>query len=139
MVVGDIRNEKVFNEILTYAIKEKAKLLLITPPCQGFSIAGRNKDKTKILTDESNFLIFKALELIDKCDFDYILIENVSRFIKTSFPYKGAFKTLTEILIDKYSVEYLVESNILNAKYYGVPQERLRAIVKLYKKNYSWL
>ena len=137
MIVGDIRNEEVFNKILTFAKQEKAKLLLITPPCQGFSLIGKNKNEEQILADESNFLIFKALELIDKHDFDYILIENVPRFIKVPFPYKGVFKTLTEILIDKYSAEYHIESSILNAKDYGVPQNRPRAIVKLHKKKYS--
>lgn len=138
MIVGDIKDKEVFNKILTSAIQTKAQLLLITPPCQGFSIAGKNKDKEKILTDESNFLIFKALELIDKHDFDYILIENVSRFIKTPFPYKGSFKTITEILHDKFSSKYSIESSVLNTKDYGVPQIRLRAIIKLHKKKYSW-
>lgn len=138
MIMGDIRDKEIFNKILTSAIQKKAKLLLITPPCQGFSIAGKNKNEKQTLADESNFLIFKAIELIDKHDFDYILIENVPRFIKVSFPYRGSFKTLTEILVDKYSTEYTIESNILNAKDYGVPQDRPRAIIKLYKKKHFW-
>ncbi|CAI2162246.1 13531_t:CDS:1 [Funneliformis geosporum] len=138
MIIGDIRDEKVFKQILTFAIKEKVQLLLITPPCQGFSLIGKNKNEEQILADESNFLIFKAIELIEKCDFDYILIENVPRFLTVSFPYKSAFKSLTEILVDKFSNEYHIEGNILNARDYGVPQNRPRAIVKLYKKKYSW-
>jgi len=139
MIIGDIRDKKIFNKILTSAIKEKTKLLLITPPCQGFSLIGKNKNEEQILADESNFLIFKAIELIEKHDFDYILVENVPRFVKVPFPYKGSFKTLTEILADKFSTEYNIESDILNAKDYGVPQNRPRAIIKLYKKKYSWL
>jgi DNA (cytosine-5)-methyltransferase 1 len=139
MIVGDIRDQKIFNQILTSAIQEKAKLLLITPPCQGFSLAGKNKSEEQILADESNFLIFKAIELIEKCKFDYVLIENVPRFIKTTFPHKGSFKTLPEILVDKFSAEYNIDYGILNAKDYGVPQNRPRAIIKLYKKKYSWL
>ena len=54
------------------------------------------------------------------------------------FPYKDGFKTLEEILVDKYSKKYKIETKILNAKDYGVPQSRPRAIVKMYKKDKLW-
>jgi len=49
MIIGDIRNEKIFNKILTFTKQEKAKLLLITPPCQGFSLAEKIRMKNKFL------------------------------------------------------------------------------------------
>lgn len=111
---------------------------MATPPCQGFSLVGKNKNQEQILADKQNFLIFKVIELIDNLNLDFILIENVPRFIKVLFSYEGKYKTLVEILTDKYSSEYNIDWNILNAKDYGVPQSRPRAIIKIYKKGLVW-
>jgi DNA (cytosine-5)-methyltransferase 1 len=54
------------------------------------------------------------------------------------FPYKNGFSTLEDILRDKYASKYIVEAKVLNAKDYGVPQSRPRAIIKLYKKGLLW-
>jgi DNA (cytosine-5)-methyltransferase 1 len=89
-------------------------------------------------SDPRNYLVFDIMDIIDKKDFDYIMIENVPRFLTMYFPYKESFKTLEEILIDKYSSKYRIETRVLNAKDYGVPQSRPRAIVKLYKKKLKW-
>ena len=45
---------------------------MATSPCQGMSTLG----KKEYNTDKRNYLIFYALDMIDQCDFDYILIEN---------------------------------------------------------------
>jgi DNA (cytosine-5)-methyltransferase 1 len=37
-----------------------------------------------------------------------------------------------------FSNDYIIESSILNAKDYGIPQSRPRAIIKMYKKNKKW-
>lgn len=54
------------------------------------------------------------------------------------FPYKGNYCLLGEILNDKYSEKYEIEIKVLNAKDYGVPQSRPRAIIKLWKRGLSW-
>ena len=90
------------------------------------------------LKDPRNYLIFDVLEVIDEKDFDYIMIENVPGFFKVLLPYKNELKDIKEILIDKYNDKYIIETKILNAKDYGVPQSRPRAIVKMYKKGLVW-
>ena len=135
MIVGDIRETK---DKFVDSIDDDVEFLIATPPCQGLSTLGMNKHLTQMQSDPRNYLVFDIMDVIDKKDFNYILIENVPRFLTMFFPYKDGFKTLEEILIDKYSKKYNIEVKVLNAKDYGVPQSRPRAIVKMYKKGLKW-
>lgn len=118
--------------------KNNVKMLLATPPCQGLSTLGKNKNQAHYEKDKRNFLVLRAMEIIDACDFDYILIENVPTFLDMYFPFDGEYLKLEEILNKKYSAKYTVDIRVLNAKDYGVCQSRPRAIVKLYKKGLVW-
>lgn len=138
MIVGDITSSKIKEEIINTACKKKVKLLLATPPCQGLSTLGKNKVQDDYIHDRRNFLVLEVLDIIDACDFDYILIENVPRFIEMFFPYEEGYYKLGDILSKKYSSKYNVDIKILNAKDYGIAQSRPRAIIKLYKKGLSW-
>lgn len=138
MICGDITDDVIKSEIIKIANNEHAKLLIATPPCQGLSTLGKNKVQTQYETDRRNFLVLEALDVIDACNFDYILIENVPKFIEMYFPYKNKYLKLEEILKAKYSDIYKIDVRVLNAKDYGVPQSRPRAIIKLYKKNLKW-
>lgn len=138
MLNGDIANSTIKDEIIHVAHRENVKFLLATPPCQGLSTLGKNKVQEDYVNDRRNFLILEVLDIIDACDFDYILIENVPRFIEMYFPYDGGFFQLEQILNKKYSDRYIVEVRILNAKDYGIAQSRPRAITKIYKKSLKW-
>ena len=133
-ICGDITNPKVFEEIKEEATNKDCKFLIATPPCQGMSSLGK-KDYEQ---DKRNYLVFYALDMIDEMDFDYILIENVPKFLKLYFPYKGDLYKLIDIVIDKYCENYNVDSFILNAKDYGVPQSRPRGFIRIWKKGLSW-
>ena len=120
------------------SITDDIKFLIATPPCQGISTLGLNKHLDQMQTDSRNYLVFHVFDVIDNFDFDYIMIENVSRILSLYFPYNDTFLSLEEILNEKYSDEYNIEVRDLNAKDYGVPQSRPRAIFKMYKKDKSW-
>ena len=133
-ICGDITQPEIFENVKKKAIKKNCKFLLATPPCQGMSSLGK-KDYVK---DKRNYLIFYALDMIDACDFDYVLIENVPKFLKLYFPYNDGLSLLIDIIKDKYSERFNIESFVLNAKDYGVPQSRPRGFIKLWKKGLSW-
>ncbi len=135
MINGDIKEVK--DEFIN-SIDDDVKFLIATPPCQGLSTLGMNKHLTQMQSDPRNYLVFDIIDVIDNKDFDYIMIENVPRFLTMYFPYKNGFKKLEDILIDKYQNKYIIETKVLNAKDYGVPQSRPRAIVKMYKKGLNW-
>ena len=134
MIVGDIQDEIIFRKFLKEAKINNPKFLLATPPCQGMSSLG----KKDYAIDERNFLIFKVIDIIKEIDFDFIIIENVPKFLKLFFPHNGAMYPIVEILNDLFGEKYHIESSILNAKSFGVPQSRPRAIIKLYKKHLKW-
>lgn len=138
MICDDITKPEVKQQIIDIANKNKAKLLIATPPCQGLSTLGKNKVQPQYENDRRNFLILEALDIIDCCDFDYILIENVPKFIEMYFPLEGRYLQLSEILNIKFSDVYNIDIRVLNAKDYGIAQSRPRAIIKLWKKELSW-
>lgn len=138
MVCGDITNDSIKSHIIDVANKQQARLLIATPPCQGLSTLGKNKIQNDYENDRRNYLVLEVLEVIDKCDFDYILIENVPKFIEMFFPYEGEYKQLEQILRERYNERYEIEVAVLNAKDYGIAQSRPRAIIKMYKKGLYW-
>lgn len=137
MIQGDITKAEIKQKIES-EITGDLEFLIATPPCQGFSTLGRNKKNESFSDDERNFLIFDVFHFIDKYDFKYIFIENVPRFFQMYYPFNGKLLNIIDILNIKYAKDYIIEHDILNAKDYGVPQSRPRAIIKMYKKELSW-
>ncbi len=126
MIQGDIRDK--IDEIIEISLKNKVQFLIATPPCQGFSIAGRRD-----YTDDRNDLIHYVLKAIDKINPEYVVIENVQNFLKHSITY-GKYKgSIISVIKRKFSNKYNIEHGILNAKDYGVPQVRKRAFIIMKK------
>jgi DNA (cytosine-5)-methyltransferase 1 len=138
IICGDIQDDKIKNQIISN-INKDINLLVATPPCQGLSSIGKNKTQKEFEQDKRNFLIFDVFDVIDKSNFDYILIENVPRFLKMYFPYNNKLLLLEEIIKIKYNDKYSIEIDVINACDYGIPQTRPRAIIRLYKKNLRWV
>ncbi|MDG4945719.1 DNA cytosine methyltransferase [Weeksellaceae bacterium KMM 9713] len=102
-------------------IKEKFKdidLIVGGPPCQGFSMANRQR----IIDDPRNKLYKYYLELLKNLKPKFFIMENV----------KGMMRKSNEILDDFHSIlgtDYSIEITLLNAKDYGIPQNRERVFV----------
>ncbi|RVY73355.1 DNA cytosine methyltransferase [Helicobacter pylori] len=90
------------------------------PPCQGFS----NKGKNLGLKDPRNFLFLEYIEIIKAIKPEIFIIENVKNLISCA---KGYF--LEEIKERLNALGYQLSYQILNAKDYGVPQNRERAFI----------
>ena len=133
MIIGDIKENK--EKIISSAIKEKVDLIIATPPCQGMSSVGKRNYET----DKRNFLVFDVLDIVDKVLPDFVFIENVPKFLQMKYcDSAGKFKSITEILKDKYSNIYNIEYGVYDAADYGVPQHRKRAIIRMFKNNLKW-
>ena len=139
MICGDINDKVIFDEIVKISKKDKCKFLIATPPCQGFSLAGKNKNLTEMQLDERNYLFLKVIELVKIQKFDYIIIENVPRFLQLVLPYKGKLLSPESILNNELGKNYNINVQIYNSAEYSIPQTRKRAIIKIYKKNLNWL
>lgn len=138
MVVGDISDENIQKNIINKSIKEKIEFILCTPPCQGVSLIGKNKNQEDYIKDRRNYLLFDALNIMKEIKPSFILIENVPRYLNLYLPYRGELINIVEIIKDYFDEEYKVEYNVYNAVNFNIAQNRERAFIMIYKKNYIW-
>ena len=89
-----------------------------SPPCQGFSTAGKRK-----MDDGRNQLFREYIRLLRGLQPKVLIMENVSGMVK------GKMKLIfVEILKELKASGYHVSARLMNAMYYGVPQSRQRMI-----------
>ncbi|WP_213495650.1 DNA cytosine methyltransferase [Lactococcus formosensis] len=134
MITGSITDDVIYNKVINSAKKEKVDMIIGTPPCQGMSTLG----KKQYYTDARNELFWYVIKAIHDLHPSYVLVENVPKFLKMKFTYEEGEYSFIDILEQEFGDLYTIEADILNAKDYGVPQSRPRAIVKLFKKKLSW-
>ena len=107
-------------------------LLFAGFPCQPFSIIGQRKG----LDDPRGSLFFQLLRFIDAKSPKGIVLENVKQL--SSFD-RG--RILARIKHELTALGYAVESRVLNALDFGLPQKRERTIIVASKscvKRFSW-
>jgi len=89
-------------------------------PCQSFSIAGKRRG----FTDTRGTLFFEIARIIKEKQPHFLLLENVKGLLSHA---KGdTFKTIIRTLNE---LGYAVEWQVLNAKNFGVPQNRERVFI----------
>jgi len=119
MFVGDIA-DLTSEEALEITGLEPGELDVLdgSPPCQGFSTAGRRKYE-----DSRNRLFEQYVRMIDVFRPKMLVMENVSGLRK------GKMKLMfAEMTIALKQAGYKVSCRELNAWWYGVPQDRRRLI-----------
>lgn len=137
VVCGDITDENVFDRIINLC-PSKIDFLLASPPCQGMSVAGKNRCQTTMEKDKRNYLITYVVKAIKLTKPDYVLIENVPALLKLKLNYDGEYRTVLEILNYEFQDKYIIESGVVDSSDYGVAQTRLRAIIKMYNPQKTW-
>ena len=112
IVQGDI-SEKVdsIKEMLRF---EDVDVIIGGPPCQGFSMANRQR----LIDDPRNYLYKNYVRAVDLIRPSFFVMENV----------KGMLSVAPQVVEDFEAIGYSVSYKILNAKDYGVPQNRERLI-----------
>ena len=90
-----------------------------SPPCQGFSTAGKRK-----FGDPRNSLFKEFARLILELQPRVFVMENVTGMVKGCM--KQAYLTIIQALRD---CGYRARGEVLNAMYYNVPQSRERVII----------
>lgn len=116
---GDIAKLSV-EECLRLAGIEPGELDLFdgSPPCQGFSTAGK-----RLLDDPRNQLFREYVRLLRGLRPKVFVMENVSGMVK------GKMKLVfAEILRELKASGYRVSARLMNAMYFSVPQSRQRMI-----------
>ncbi len=119
--VGDIKelNERI-NEFMPRF--ENVDLVCGGPPCQGFSMANRQR----IIDDPRNQLYKEYLKLLSAVRPKFFIMENVRGMSNKWEEIKENFETY---LNSEHEEKYLFSSHLLYAEDFGVPQHRERFIV----------
>lgn len=94
-------------------------LLDSSPPCQGFSVAGK-----RMIGDHRNYLFFEVKRFILELQPKTFIVENVDGLLKG--PMKGVFNKIIE---DLSTLNYRIKWKSMNSLYYGIPQSRQRLII----------
>ena len=120
----EVITEKI-GEVPDTAIIEKLKgtkvdLVIGGPPCQGFSIANTNRNPE----DPRNHLYLEFVRVVNLLKPKFFVIENVRGFLDLKINNRNILDELKALLKD-----YHIESDILVAANYGVPQVRRRAFI----------
>ena len=131
MISGDIINPSVYKTVLKSSKKYGVDVVIATPPCQGMSrAAGIPKEG-----DKRNNLILPVIELITDLKPKYIFIENVKRFLEIKIEQKNKLYLISELLEKVFGREYHIEIELIDTKYYSVPQTRIRAIILMSRRD----
>ena len=119
MFVGDIA-DLTSEEALEITGLQPGELDVLdgSPPCQGFSTAGKRK-----FSDSRNQLFHEYVRMVEGLQPRIFVMENVSGMIKGKM--KLMFAEMTRAL---KATGYSVSCRLLNAWWYGVPQDRRRLI-----------
>lgn len=131
MVYGNILDVEVFEEVYRESVERNVQFIIATPPCQGMSPAGKKDPR-----DSRNNLIMSAVDMIIRINPDFVLIENVMQQLKTKIEYNGELILIPEYLKRRLGEIYnFNDYPVIDSKFYGVPQQRKRAIFLLSKKT----
>ena len=124
MICGDITSQKTYSEILNAAKANRIDIIMATPPCQGMSTAGRQRE-----FDPRNDLFLYALSLVKALCPKYIFFENVPAFTTTKIMYKDEPRLIPDVIRQEIGEYYDLSFNVVNTQDYSVPQMRERMIM----------
>lgn len=115
--VGDINEwlKKIIEEQICFG---EVDLIAGGPPCQGFSMANRQR----IIDDPRNVLYKSYLEFLRIVHPKFFIMENVKGMVNKI---EEMFDDFQNVLGEEYDFSY----RVLNAKNYGVPQNRERLFI----------
>lgn len=129
---GDIRNlTKSKREFKEFIGENKIDVIVGGPPCQGFSLSGK-----RLEDDIRNNLFIEYLKMVKLVKPKYFVMENVEGLLSYKFKsIKGIDNEIYEdvhpqevIVKEALKLGYMVKWRLLNAKNFGVPQNRPRII-----------
>ena len=119
--------DKIFQKIDQMLDGKNVDLIIGGPPCQAYSIIGRARDKNNMVGDSRNYLYILYAEFLKKYRPKYFVFENVVGLLSAKDQDGESHFNKMCSLFKKcgYSVEY----RRLNAKNYGILQNRERIII----------
>lgn len=134
-ILGDISAEETKQRIVEEVRKNCSQLdlLVATPPCQGISVANHHKNGEDI---KRNSLVLQAILIAEKLQPNFIVFENVRRFLKTACTdIDGKTYEISKVINNHLGHDYNIFGKEINFKDYGANSSRPRTLVIATKKQ----
>lgn len=103
------------------------------PPCQGFSMAGKRKER-----NPKNRLPYAFVDLVRTLEPKTVILENVEGILRPFKSDGGIKEPWLEIAKAFASIGYAPICFLVNAKYFGIPQNRPRFILLGIRKDLKY-
>ena len=119
--------EQIFQLIDQLLQGEQIDLIVGGPPCQAYSVAGRARDKNRMLGDKRNFLYIYYARFLERYQPKYFVFENVKGLLSAKDEDGELYLKKMKELFNEFGYE--ADQDVLVANDYGVPQNRKRVIL----------
>ncbi|TNE74901.1 DNA (cytosine-5-)-methyltransferase [bacterium] len=131
--IGDENNDYIFAKIDSCLNRKNVDLIIGGPPCQAYSLVGRARSKTKMEGDPRNYLFEQYARYLERYKPKMFVFENVLGLKSAK---KGYY--LNQMQQRFFEVGYEIKLYILDARNFGVLQNRRRIIIVGWKKEFNF-
>jgi DNA (cytosine-5)-methyltransferase 1 len=128
--IAEEKLPEIFEKVDTQLGKQKVDLVIGGPPCQAYSVAGRARDPKGMSDDPRNHLYKYYVEFLKRYKPKMFVFENVPGILSAN---NGVYLDL--IFEAVREAGYELDKKVLNAKHFGVLQDRKRVIIIGWKKD----
>jgi DNA (cytosine-5)-methyltransferase 1 len=128
--IGNENNKTIQNQIDKCLGTQKVDLIIGGPPCQAYSLVGRSRSKTKMEGDPRNYLFIQYAEYLERYKPKMFVFENVLGLKSAK---GGHYLEEMEKIFNKKG--YQIKLHTLEARSFGVLQNRKRIIILGWQKN----
>ncbi|WP_016776326.1 DNA cytosine methyltransferase [Anaerophaga thermohalophila] len=130
--IGDENNKIIFDKIDSLRGNESIDFIIGGPPCQAYSVVGRSRDENRMHGDSRNYLFKEYAKFLEYYQPKYFVFENVVGLLSAKTKEGDSYLQMMLNLFEEKG--YFTEYKILEAKNFGVLQNRKRVIL-IGKKN----
>ncbi|MEP6595807.1 MAG: DNA (cytosine-5-)-methyltransferase, partial [Ginsengibacter sp.] len=131
--MDDKNNGEIFNRIDRLLENKKVDLIIGGPPCQAYSLVGRARSKDGMQSDPRNHLYLEYAKYLEKYNPKLFVFENV-----LGLQSADGGNYFEKMKISFKELGYEVKDFLVNAKDFGVLQNRKRIILIGYKKELNF-
>ena len=117
----------IFSKIDKLMNNQDIDLIIGGPPCQAYSNIGRSRCPNGMIGDPRNYLYVYYAKFLDKYKPEYFVFENVPGLLSAKDECGESYLEHMRELFREYGYE--TEYRLLNAKDYGIPQNRKRVLL----------
>ena len=125
--IGQKELTSIFSKIDELANQKKIDLIIGGPPCQAYSLIGRSRDSNRMRGDKRNYLYQYYSMFLQRYQPKYFVFENVTGLMSAKDEVGNRYYDAMEDTFQKSGYE--IETKLLSAEEYGVPQNRKRIII----------